>query len=390
MAQWFYRAGDDQIGPISAEALRDLAKRGRLSASSLVRRTTDENWVRAGRVQGLFPTDAGDSHAARQNPPTVPAVGSDNCNTAPKEQLPVRASPQPPSGAPPLRRAEPPDATAHQQPRPAGSMDFTESLSSSSVSYYASVDPTLPNAESKSKLLPLAMGGCAMAGIVVAIAIYLGNTKPSREDIKPAGSASDSGGTTAAEQAPAAFSPNDFNETALWVFSQSGEVWAAIGKGNRGLVQTEVAKLIEKFNSEPIKHTQVIWDGVVRGTSVRREPSDGIITDFVQIDSLIRTNPYPPRGQETVMAAYAVNDRVPDYFEVPVSHKFAHQVSKGQLIEFSGKILLVRAGTSSDDEGSAKSDAVWVAFYLYDVSVSERYGPGTEGGSPAIPANDGT
>ncbi len=55
-AQWFYRTGDQEFGPVTGAALRDLVLGGELVPESLVRKDRDGAWVAARRVKGLpFP-----------------------------------------------------------------------------------------------------------------------------------------------------------------------------------------------------------------------------------------------------------------------------------------------------------------------------------------------
>ena len=108
-SQWFYQAMGQQIGPVSAADLRNLAQRGTIAADTLVRKGPDGSWVPAQRVQGLFST-------ANINPPSRPVTAQ------PNEQ---------PSAPPPNNRAtanasDTPSKTSSSA-RPEGN-DFTKWL----------------------------------------------------------------------------------------------------------------------------------------------------------------------------------------------------------------------------------------------------------------------
>lgn len=51
---WYYRRGDEEVGPIDSATLRALAQRGELEQSDHVYREGLPDWVPAGRVKGLF------------------------------------------------------------------------------------------------------------------------------------------------------------------------------------------------------------------------------------------------------------------------------------------------------------------------------------------------
>ncbi|MCO6457106.1 MAG: DUF4339 domain-containing protein [Pirellulaceae bacterium] len=53
--QWYCRIGDQQLGPITADLLRQLAEQGQLTPDSLVRQGEAGSWVPASRVRGLYP-----------------------------------------------------------------------------------------------------------------------------------------------------------------------------------------------------------------------------------------------------------------------------------------------------------------------------------------------
>lgn len=51
---WYYRLGDTEIGPISSGGLRQKVFGGTILPNTLVRKSTDENWIEAKNVLGLF------------------------------------------------------------------------------------------------------------------------------------------------------------------------------------------------------------------------------------------------------------------------------------------------------------------------------------------------
>ncbi|MDO4574814.1 MAG: DUF4339 domain-containing protein [Planctomycetia bacterium] len=53
--QWFYKVGSQEIGPLTAQQLKQLADENRIARTDPVRRENDTQWVSAGSVKGLFP-----------------------------------------------------------------------------------------------------------------------------------------------------------------------------------------------------------------------------------------------------------------------------------------------------------------------------------------------
>ena len=54
MSDWYYKIGEQVVGPMSADQLRALAAGGRLAASDPVANAKEGPWVPASRVKGLF------------------------------------------------------------------------------------------------------------------------------------------------------------------------------------------------------------------------------------------------------------------------------------------------------------------------------------------------
>ena len=72
MVEFYYRSGPNEYGPLAAEELRQMAREGRAIPSGEVRRGKTGPWVRADRVQGLFP--AGSAQAPGREPLVSPAA----------------------------------------------------------------------------------------------------------------------------------------------------------------------------------------------------------------------------------------------------------------------------------------------------------------------------
>lgn len=104
-ASWYYRSGNEDVGPLSAQQLRQKAESGFVRPHTLVRKGPTGTWLLAIRVVGLFPASQEGSavHAA------APAVGQD---AAPTQALP---SVHPVSSP----WSHPEDAPADTQPRTA-------------------------------------------------------------------------------------------------------------------------------------------------------------------------------------------------------------------------------------------------------------------------------
>ena len=86
MAEWYYRDGDQEVGPISASSLKQLARSGELNASDLVRPADVEKWYPAAKVAGLFKTTPDNvpgstSSAEIQKPSTAKPQESSSANS---------------------------------------------------------------------------------------------------------------------------------------------------------------------------------------------------------------------------------------------------------------------------------------------------------------------
>ena len=67
-ASWFYAANGQQAGPVSADALRQLAASGQLRATDMVWSEGMANWTPVGQVPGLLPAEV-----SARIPPPLPA-----------------------------------------------------------------------------------------------------------------------------------------------------------------------------------------------------------------------------------------------------------------------------------------------------------------------------
>jgi len=103
--QWYYRAGDKAIGPMSADDLKMLAGQGIVRAQTMVRREGDSQWVAAGHVAGLLD---GDENAEL---PALAAVtasedssGARSQNQIPEMQVKTRPPSLPVAGLPGIKK----------------------------------------------------------------------------------------------------------------------------------------------------------------------------------------------------------------------------------------------------------------------------------------------
>lgn len=55
MAEWYYAQNDEQLGPVTATALKQMAQQGRLRRDDLIWREGMQRWAPAHKVRGLFP-----------------------------------------------------------------------------------------------------------------------------------------------------------------------------------------------------------------------------------------------------------------------------------------------------------------------------------------------
>src|SRR4051812_36014127 len=87
--EWFCKIMGEEWGPMSAEELIAVARRGRLTRDDNVKRGNQGTWVRAEVVRGLF-----------NSPPVAPTVRSDQLAEAVGRATPARRSVARSSAAP--------------------------------------------------------------------------------------------------------------------------------------------------------------------------------------------------------------------------------------------------------------------------------------------------
>jgi hypothetical protein len=88
-AEWFVRIGDVAKGPISSEMLKQLAQKGKLTPTMLIRKGDSGNWIPASRVKGLFP------QAVPETPQPVAEVTPPAVETTPEPVEPEAVAPAP-------------------------------------------------------------------------------------------------------------------------------------------------------------------------------------------------------------------------------------------------------------------------------------------------------
>jgi len=54
MTEWYIRIDGEEIGPMDAKRLKNLADTGRISRATLIRTGNNDRWVSAANVKGLF------------------------------------------------------------------------------------------------------------------------------------------------------------------------------------------------------------------------------------------------------------------------------------------------------------------------------------------------
>jgi hypothetical protein len=70
--EWYYSKDDQQLGPVSAEKLNELAVSGDVAPSTLVWKDGMPDWIPASEVKGLLP-----EVASKPKPPPLPSAKSD-------------------------------------------------------------------------------------------------------------------------------------------------------------------------------------------------------------------------------------------------------------------------------------------------------------------------
>ena len=87
--KWYCRFAEEQEGPFSSRQMRALAKEGRITSKTAVRREADECWYAASKVKGLLkkkkPKRSASEVSAVQPPVEAPASAAPKtgCGIAP-------------------------------------------------------------------------------------------------------------------------------------------------------------------------------------------------------------------------------------------------------------------------------------------------------------------
>ncbi len=135
--QWYCKIAGYERGPLSAQALKSMADKGRLQPDTLVRQGPEGSWVPASRVKGLF--SKGGAPATQQAKPKSDAKSDSDSSAVlvakPLEDLPragetkppPKAKPVPPRVAKPL--AEPPALPDEKAGEPAAAVSPTTAAS---------------------------------------------------------------------------------------------------------------------------------------------------------------------------------------------------------------------------------------------------------------------
>lgn len=84
-AKYYYMLMDEEVGPLTAQELRQHASEGKLSANSFVRKGKEGYWVTADMVKGLL------SSSPKSPPPAAPAEVDASAPAGPVARPPRRA-----------------------------------------------------------------------------------------------------------------------------------------------------------------------------------------------------------------------------------------------------------------------------------------------------------
>lgn len=84
MPDWYYAQNDEQIGPVSAAALKEMAQQGKLGRDDLIWREGMERWAPAHKVRGLFP-EGSDEAAPSENGEVNKSPDEDDDASPPEE-----------------------------------------------------------------------------------------------------------------------------------------------------------------------------------------------------------------------------------------------------------------------------------------------------------------
>ncbi len=108
-SKWYYRVGDERLGPVESKALKLLAEVGQITPHTLVQKEGASSWAEASRVKGLFTPQKETIDQAppvlsqdQQQQPEVPMATEYAHRVSPASQVPVadRVPEAPPIVAP--------------------------------------------------------------------------------------------------------------------------------------------------------------------------------------------------------------------------------------------------------------------------------------------------
>jgi hypothetical protein len=106
-ARWHYLQNDQPQGPVSAQDLRRLVVAGRLKPADLVWQEGTPEWIRAGRVKGLFPRTVPATAAAPEPDDDPLGAADDDTPDEPTDSVTAPATPPQPAD-PALTNGQPP------------------------------------------------------------------------------------------------------------------------------------------------------------------------------------------------------------------------------------------------------------------------------------------
>lgn len=72
--KWFYKVGEQEIGPLTAQQLKQLAEENRLAPTDPIRRENDTTWHLASQVKGLFTAKAAEKTEGLKRSEPAPAA----------------------------------------------------------------------------------------------------------------------------------------------------------------------------------------------------------------------------------------------------------------------------------------------------------------------------
>ncbi len=127
MSDWYYKIGEQVVGPMSADQLRALATGGRLAPSDPVANAKEGPWVPASRVKGLF-APASVEEEPKASEAVQPAQASEGPPIPqPPVVMPAGMSGAHPSSAPPVGEPSPaPGPPVQEEAAPGGFAIQTE------------------------------------------------------------------------------------------------------------------------------------------------------------------------------------------------------------------------------------------------------------------------